>query len=199
MKSSFYDILQIISLVLGIILTLIGIIKAVKAIIKGLKGKDWKTIALALLAGIIFLLVAIQWKVFFQCRNPKLTIDTPPNHDKIENRLLITGHGSCLPSNHKIALLIHQKDKQNQNEIEQGAWFIHSECAVLEDNETWKLSEVEVGTLNTKEQEFEIYAYSIPDSVCNKIIAMSKDPLYHGSLSKPPEFSGVFTIVTVKR
>lgn len=190
MKPYFYDILQIISLALGTILTLTGIIN-------GLKGKEWKIVAIVLLSGILFLLVGIQLKGCFQCRNPKLTIDNPHNNDKIENHLLIMGHGSCLPPSRKLALLIHQKDKQDQNKIEQGAWFIHSECTILEDNGTWKLAEIKIGSPNTKDHEFEIYAYSLADSVCNKVIAISKDPLYHGSLSKPPEFSGVFAVVTV--
>lgn len=132
----------------------------------------------------------------YQCSGTEVVITSPKQNERVERFVTVQGH-ACLPPNHKIALLTHQKKKAADFTVPM--WFIHSECAVPTAKGDWRAAQVEVGTDNTREEDFEVYAYAIPDSVCNLLLQIINSSTYSGTTDKPAQFTGVYDVVYIKR
>ena len=173
---------------LGVINTIIGIIAGIIKIInqKNLKIKDFKNSIIFFLVGLVLILLFIIFKP--ECKHPEIKIKSLSDCEKIDEDIDIKGNASCLASDAKIAILIHQFEQDNIQE----RWFIHAECASIEGNNSWKFTNVEVGTSNMKGKKFEIFTYAINDSICEIIHRKINKENYHGSSQKPAFISGVF-------
>jgi hypothetical protein len=188
-------ILIILSALAGIVSTLLGIVKSYLDVRKNLKFSISRNNLIFLMLGIILLLLSTLVFARFGCHHPEVRIKEPLGGAWVDNPISVQGNAMCLPENYRIALLIHRIAQNNNPD----AWFINNECASIERNKKWKLASTEIGTENSKGCRFEIYAYALPDSVCNRLLIMVNDKTYQGSVKRPQLFQGVFDVVNVTR
>lgn len=175
--------------IIGLIGTIIGIIKAINEI---LKTKISLITIIIILIGVIILLVGFMIKP--KCDNPFIKITSPTNEAYISNEVEVRGNVKCCPSEYQVALIIHRRSTTKTLE----KWFIHPECAAINTNFEWHLSNVNVGTINVKGENYELFAYLVPDSTCRRIHQVVDDPIYQGTFSKPTQINGVYDKIQVK-
>jgi hypothetical protein len=184
---------------LGVISVLIGIIKGIIDIIKAykenVKPKISKNSLILFLFGIIMTLIGVLVvDKLIKCNHPYIKISEYSKNDSPSNYYTIEGHAKCFPADFKIALLIHRLSQPNTLE----GWFINGECAHINNKNKWRLTNVEIGTANTKGYIYEIYAYAIPDSICVKIGKIVNNQDYQGSIIRPTIFQGVFDMLEIR-
>ncbi len=153
---------------LGVLSNIIGIIVGIRAIKppinrKKFKINNFKTSIIYILIGLLFILIFIIFKP--ECKLPEIRIKSLVNNDMVDEYIDVEGKVSCLNPDTKISLIIHQFEQDNIQE----RWFIHAECAAIESKNSWKFSNVEIGTYNMKGKEFEIFAYVTNDTICEII------------------------------
>lgn len=176
---------------IGLIGTIIGIVKGIIEIIKIRKPRISSKTIIILLLGVIVLLIGIIIKP--ECKNPDIKITFPSNHSFVNNTIDISGNVKCCPVDYRVALIIHRVPKDNILE----KWFIHPDCASVNSNSNWSISNVNIGTSNTQDLNYEIFAYLVPDSVCISIQKIVNDPLYQGTFNKPYQINGVYNKIIV--
>ena len=202
---NFNDLKDIIPYCLGIISTLIGIILGVIRIIEKIKQKqkeklkikDFSKQLILILIGLILILMGFIINIKYKCGDP-IEINSPHTNDTVDGVIDIGGKVSCVAPNSEIAILIHQLPQKNIIEW----WFIHTDCAPVQENNSWKLSNIIIGTEYMKGCGFDIFAYVVNDSIC-KIISqetkLSNNPPYAGTPNKPPYIYGAHAKITIKR
>ena len=175
--------------IIGLISTSIGIIRG---IIEILRTKISLKTIIIILIGIIILLIGFILKP--KCDNPFIKITSPSNEAYITNDIELKGYVKCYQSEYKVALLIHRRPQTNILE----KWFIHPECAAINANFEWHLSNVNIGTNNVEVVNYELFAYLVSDSTWKLISKLIDDPVYQGSFSRPSQIIGVYDKINVK-